>query len=111
MRAEYKAALQEYQMRRSEALNALQPLREHAATIASIASAAYAEGGTELLRLLDAERARLDAELAWTQGMVDYRQSIVQPGGRGGGKSMSTRTLVFYLAFAGGLLAFLRQLP
>ncbi len=78
IRAEYNAALQEYEMRRSEALNALQPLREHAATIASIASAAYAAGGTELLRLLDAERARLDAELAWTQGMVDYRQSIVR---------------------------------
>lgn len=78
IRAEYESALQEYEMRRSEALNALQPLRKHAATIASIASAAYAEGGTDLLRLLDAERARLDAELAWTQGMVDYRQSIVQ---------------------------------
>lgn len=78
IRAEYDSALQEYEMRRSEALNALQPLREHAATIASIASAAYAEGGTDLLRLLDAERARLDAELAWTQGMADYRQSIVQ---------------------------------
>lgn len=78
IRAEYSAALQDYEMRRSEVLNALQPLREHAATIASIASAAYTEGGTDLLRLLDAQRARLDAELAWTQGMVDYRQSIVR---------------------------------
>jgi outer membrane protein, heavy metal efflux system len=78
IRSEYKAALQEYQMRRSQSLNALQPLREHAATIASIASAAYAEGGTDLLRLLDAERALLDAELAWTEGMVDYRQTIVR---------------------------------
>lgn len=77
VRADYAAALQEYESRRSEFRNALQPLREHAATIAQIAAAAYAEGGTDLLRLLDAERARLDADLAWTQGMVNYRQSVV----------------------------------
>jgi outer membrane protein TolC len=34
-------------------------------------------GGTDLLRLLDAQRARLDAELAYVQGMVAYQQSIV----------------------------------
>jgi cobalt-zinc-cadmium efflux system outer membrane protein len=78
VRAEYAGAVLEYQLRRTEFLNALQPLREHAANISAIASAAYAEGGTDLLRLLDAERARLDAELAWTRGMVDYRQSIVR---------------------------------
>jgi outer membrane protein TolC len=78
VRADYAGALQEYESRRVEFLNALQPLREHAANIAGIAAAAYAEGGTDLLRLLDAERARLDAELAWARGMVDYRQSIVK---------------------------------
>jgi outer membrane protein TolC len=78
VRADYAGALQEYESRRSEFLNALQPLKQHAADIAAIAAAAYAEGGTDLLRLLDAERARLDAELAWARGMVDYRQSIVK---------------------------------
>jgi len=78
VRADYYSALQEYQMRRTEFLTALQPLREHAATISQIATAAYAEGGVDLLRLLDAERARLDAELAWTRGLADYRQSIVK---------------------------------
>ena len=78
VRADYAGALQEFQLRRAESVNALQPLREHAATIAEIAAAAYAEGGTDLLRLLDAERARLDAELAWSRGMVDYRQSVVR---------------------------------
>lgn len=76
IRAEYQTALQEYESRRNELRTALKPLREHAAEIAAIAAAAYAEGGTDLLRLLDAERSRLDAELAWTRGMVDYRQSI-----------------------------------
>ncbi|MBV9772164.1 MAG: TolC family protein, partial [Bryobacterales bacterium] len=78
VRADYVEALQEYEMRRTELVQALEPLREHAADIAKIASAAYTVGGTDLLRLLDAERARLDAQLAWAKGMADYRQSIVR---------------------------------
>lgn len=78
VRADYAGALQDYELRRAEFTEALQPLREHAANISEIAAAAYREGGTDLLRLLDAERARLDAELAWARGMVDYRQSIVR---------------------------------
>jgi outer membrane protein TolC len=78
VRADYYSALQEYETRRAEFRTSLQPLREHAATISQIASAAYVEGGVDLLRLLDAERARLDADLAWTRGLADYRQSIVK---------------------------------
>jgi len=78
IRADYFSALQDYESRRAEFLNALEPFRVHAASISEIAAAAYAEGGTDLLRLLDAERARLDAELAWARGMVEYRQSIVR---------------------------------
>jgi cobalt-zinc-cadmium efflux system outer membrane protein len=76
VRATYFGALQEYQLRRNEVAETLQTLREHARTISEIAQAAYAQGGTELLRLLDAERARLDAELAYVQGMTEYQQSI-----------------------------------
>jgi cobalt-zinc-cadmium efflux system outer membrane protein len=76
VRVEYFGALQEYQLRRSEVIETLQPLREHARTISEIAQAAYAQGGTDLLRLLDAERAQLDAELAYVQGMTEYQQSI-----------------------------------
>jgi cobalt-zinc-cadmium efflux system outer membrane protein len=75
--ADYRSASQEYELRRAEAVTTLEPLREHAATIASISQAAYTQGGGDLLRLLDAQRARLDAELAWLQGMVEYQQSIV----------------------------------
>lgn len=77
VRADYYGTVQEYDMRRHEAIDLLQPLREHGATISEIAQQAYAQGGTDLLRLLDAERARLDAELAWVQGMVEYQRSIV----------------------------------
>jgi outer membrane protein, heavy metal efflux system len=76
VRADYFGALQEYQLRRSEVVETLQPLRAHAGSISEIAQAAYAKGGTDLLRLLDAERAQLDAELAYVQGMTEYQQSI-----------------------------------
>jgi cobalt-zinc-cadmium efflux system outer membrane protein len=76
VRADYFGALQEYQLRRSEMVETLEPLRKHAGTISEIAQAAYAKGGTELLRLLDAERTRLDAELAYVQGMTEYQQSM-----------------------------------
>ncbi len=78
VRADYYGAIEEFKMRRQEFETMLQPLREHAATIAQIANAAYAEGGTDLLRYLDAERARVDADVAWARGMVDYRQSVVR---------------------------------
>ena len=78
VRAEYQSSLQDYQMRRDEAITTLEPLRQEAANLAQIATAAYAEGGTDLLRLLDAERARIDADLAWARGMSEYHQSIVR---------------------------------
>jgi len=76
VRADYYNALQEYELRRSEVVTTLKPLREHAQNISEIAQGAYAQGGTDLLRLLDAQRSRLEAELAYVQGMVAYQQSI-----------------------------------
>jgi len=78
VQAEYESALQDYRMRRDEAIATLEPLRQEAINLSQIAGAAYAEGGTDLLRLLDAERARIDADLAWARGMTEYRQSIVR---------------------------------
>jgi outer membrane protein, heavy metal efflux system len=78
VRADYYGALGEFKMRRAEFETMLQPLRDHAAEIARIASAAYDQGGLDLLRFLDAERARLDAELTWVRGMIDYHQSVVR---------------------------------
>jgi len=77
VRADYFGARQEYDLRRQEVVDTLQPLREHGAAISNIAQQAYQQGGTDLLRLLDAQRARLDAEVAWVKGMVQYQQSIV----------------------------------
>ena len=77
VRTDFERAAQEFEMRRAEVVDTLQPLREHARTIADIAQAAYQQGGVELLRLLDAERSRLDAESAWVEGMVAFQQSVV----------------------------------
>jgi outer membrane protein TolC len=77
LRADYETARQDYELRRTEVATLLAPLRDHAVQIAGIAQAAYLQAGTDLLRLLDAERARLDAEAAWVQGMVEYQQSVV----------------------------------
>jgi cobalt-zinc-cadmium efflux system outer membrane protein len=76
VRADYFSALQEYQLRSVEVVTTLEPLRQHAKNIAEIAQGAYAQGGTDLLRLLDAQKVRLDAELAYVQGMVAYQQSL-----------------------------------
>jgi len=76
VRADYYSALQEYELRRGEVVTTLEPLRQHAQNIAEIAQSAYAQGGTDLLRLLDAQRSRREAELAYVQGMVAYQQSI-----------------------------------
>ena len=76
MLADYYQAMEEYQLRRGQVTETLQPLRQHADQIAEIAQAVYTQGGGDLLRLLDAQRARLDAQLAWVQGMVEYQQSI-----------------------------------
>ena len=77
VRADYAGALREYQLRQTEVVETLQSLQEHASTISQIAQAAYTQGGTDLLRLLDAKRAQLDAQLAYVRGMVEYQQSIV----------------------------------
>jgi len=75
--ADYRTASQDYAQRRADVVGTLLPMREHAANISSIAQAVYVQTGGDLLRLLDAQRARLEAELAWVEGMVDYQQSIV----------------------------------
>ena len=46
--------------------------------ISSISRAAYLEGGTDLLRLLDAERLRTDAQIAYVLALREYRLTVVQ---------------------------------
>jgi len=77
LEGDIERARQEYQLRRAEVTDTLQPLREHATSLAGIARAAYEQGAVDVLRLLDAERSRFEAERAWVDGMVAYQQSAV----------------------------------
>lgn len=75
VRAEVKAAFTAYRLRRTQVTGMLEQLAAHARDTARIAQAAYREGGADLLRLLDAERTRLDTELLRVQAFTEFRLS------------------------------------
>jgi len=75
VRAEVKAAFTSYRLRRTQVTGMLEQLAAHARDTARIAQAAYREGGADLLRLLDAERTRLDTELLRVQAFTEFRLS------------------------------------
>ena len=77
VRAEVDAGRVEFEIRRKQVSESLRPLVERATESARIAMAAYREGGSDLLRLLDAERLRIDAQLLYYRTLAEYRQSIV----------------------------------
>jgi cobalt-zinc-cadmium efflux system outer membrane protein len=51
-------------------------LRGRAAESSNIAQAAYREGGTDLLRLLDAERVQIEIQVLYYRTLTEYRQSV-----------------------------------
>jgi cobalt-zinc-cadmium efflux system outer membrane protein len=73
--ADYHAAFDDYTSRRRQIADVVIPLRRDAANLAQLAQAAYDQGGMDLLRLLDAKKARLDADLAWVHAMADWQVS------------------------------------
>lgn len=77
IRAEVKLAEAEVNARLRQIRDSLGPLRSRAAESSRIAQAAYREGGTDLLRLLDAERVRLDAEALYFRTWAEYHQAVV----------------------------------
>lgn len=75
--AQLSIAQREYDLEREQCLNTFKPLRDQAVEISDISRAAYNEGGLDLLRLLDAERVRIEAEVSWVQALENYHQSVV----------------------------------
>lgn len=75
VRAEVRAAFSSYRLRQNQISSMLQALAGHARDTARIAQAAYREGGADLLRLLDAERVRLETELLRVQALTEFRLS------------------------------------
>jgi outer membrane protein TolC len=77
VRAEVQAARADYELRRDQLSTLLKPLLDQAGETYRIAEAAYREGGTDLLRLLDAQRVRIEAQMAYTRALAELRQSQV----------------------------------
>jgi len=76
IRAEVQAVRTEFEIRRREILNFYQPLLERAEETYRIADAAYREGGSDLLRLLDAQRVRTEAQISYARALTDLRTTL-----------------------------------
>jgi outer membrane protein TolC len=76
--AELALARKEYELRRDQYQNVFRPLRQEAIEISDISRAAYQAGGLDLVRLLDAERARVDAQLSYVRALESYHLSVTE---------------------------------
>jgi outer membrane protein TolC len=74
--AELELARREYEMRRDQFMQTFKPLREQAIEISDISRSAYEAGGMDILRLLDAERARVEAELSYVRALEGFHISV-----------------------------------
>jgi cobalt-zinc-cadmium efflux system outer membrane protein len=75
VRAELRGAYSAYRLRSAQLNGSIAALTTQARETAHIAQAAYREGGADLLRLLDAERTRIETELVRVQALMDLRLS------------------------------------
>lgn len=76
IRAEIEGAAQDVESRRRRLASLLTDALTRAGESVGIARAAYREGGTDLLRLLDAERVNIELEVANARMHMEYRQSL-----------------------------------
>lgn len=78
LNAEARLARRAYDSHLQQVKEIFGPLRERSVQIADISRAAYKEGGLDLLRLLDAEKLRVDSNLAWVDALVQYHASVTE---------------------------------
>jgi outer membrane protein TolC len=76
-RADVALALSDYQARRRLVTGTVSPMQDQAGEISRIAQGVYREGGFDLLRLLDAERARIDTQILYMRTLAEFQQSVV----------------------------------
>jgi cobalt-zinc-cadmium efflux system outer membrane protein len=74
--AEVRAAAADVNLKRRQITELFPGILKKAEESARIAEAAYREGGTELLRLLDAIRVQIEANVQYAQTLADYRRSV-----------------------------------
>lgn len=76
IRGEVEAASRDVDSRRQRLSTLIATTLARANQSAGIARAAYREGGSDLLRLLDAERVNIEAELTNARTLTEYHQSL-----------------------------------
>jgi cobalt-zinc-cadmium efflux system outer membrane protein len=77
IRSELETAVRDYQSRQRLLNETLLPMRARANDVYQIVDAAYRETGSELLRLLDAERTRIETEVLYARAISEFQQSVV----------------------------------
>lgn len=76
VRAEVEGARRAVTIRKNQLDSILAAMRTEANESQRIAGAAYRIGGVELLRLLDAERARIETQMLYYQTLSEYQQAV-----------------------------------
>lgn len=76
VRNQIESAINDYEIRRKLAMDVPRPMLKRALETSRIARGAYLEGGADLLRLLDAERTRIETEILYNRTLGQYRQSV-----------------------------------
>lgn len=77
VRAEVESATLDYLSRQRLLSETLAPMRDRANDVYKIADAAYREGGSDVLRLLDAERTKIETQFAYVKTLTELQQSAV----------------------------------
>jgi outer membrane protein, heavy metal efflux system len=77
VRSELETAMSDYESRQKLLAETLRPMRDRAEEVYRILDAAYREGGSDILRLLDAERTKIETQLAYTRSVTELQQSAV----------------------------------
>ena len=77
IRSEVETAKRDYESRQRLLNETLRPMRDRADEVYRIVDAAYRETGSDILRLLDAERTRIEIQLLYTRTLSEFQQSAV----------------------------------
>jgi cobalt-zinc-cadmium efflux system outer membrane protein len=77
VRSDLETAVSDYEARQKLLTETLRPMRDRADEVFKISEAAYREGGSDILRLLDAERTKIETQLAYIRAHIELQQSAV----------------------------------
>jgi outer membrane protein TolC len=77
IRSEVASAAGDYQSLQKLLSETLRPMRDQADEVYRIVDAAYRETGADILRLLDAERIRIETEVMYARTLAEFQQSAV----------------------------------